>query len=135
MSEEEAKSEVAKSEGETTAKETNEDKVKRTLTQKHSKRRKNANVSNSAADSLNLSDSTSSKSRWNIKSLWRMNMPSYLCKKPPSKMLLDFAIFTAGALIIYNYGSSMNSWIQEQVPSEASLREKMAEAQARMAAA
>ena len=50
-------------------------------------------------------------------------------------MFIDLAVFTAAVVVIYNYGADMNSWIQEQVPSEASLREKMAEMQAKMAAA
>ena len=50
-------------------------------------------------------------------------------------MMVDIAVFVAGCAVIYNYGASMNSWIQEQVPSEASLRQKMAEQQAMMQAA
>ena len=54
-------------------------------------------------------------------------MPSYLQKRPPKGMVVDIAVFVAGCVVIYNYGSSMNSWIQEQVPSEANMRQKIAE--------
>ena len=67
--------------------------------------------------------------------MWRQNVPSYLSMKPSGKMFIDLAVFTAAVVVIYNYGADMNSWSQEQVPSEASLREKMAEMQAKMAAA
>ena len=133
MSEEDTKSEAAKSEV-AAAKDARTSNVKRAITNKR-KRGADPSAKSSGGDSIGISTSSAGGSSWSLKKMWRQNVPSYLSKKPSGKMFIDLAVFTAAVVVIYNYGADMNSWIQEQVPSEASLREKMAEMQAKMAAA
>ena len=73
-------------------------------------------------DQKSQTSARASSSKYSLRSLWRSNAPSYLQKRPTKGMLMDVAVFTAGIVIIYKFGSTMNSFIQEQVPSEASLR-------------
>ena len=49
-------------------------------------------------------------------------------------MVFDMAFFTASVLVVVKLGKQMNDMMQDFVPSEASLRQQMAEAQAQMAA-
>ena len=43
-------------------------------------------------------------------------------KKVSSKVAFDVALFAASVFVIYKYGQNMNDYIQEFVPSEASMR-------------
>ena len=49
-------------------------------------------------------------------------------------MMFDVAFFTASVVIIVKFGKQMNQMMQDFVPSEASLRQQMAQAQAQMQA-
>ena len=43
-------------------------------------------------------------------------------------MMFDVAFFTASVVIIVKFGKQMNQMMQDFVPSEASLRQQMAQA-------
>ena len=49
-------------------------------------------------------------------------------------MAFDVTLFAAGVFVIYKYGQNMNNYINDFVPSEASMRQQMAEMQAQMQA-
>ena len=137
MSEEDARSSEPITDGgkdseEVAANKAKSNKIKEAI---QTKRKRGADPSDKSGANDSALSSSGSSSSWSIKRLWKQNMPTYLQKRPPKGMMVDIAVFVAGCAVIYNYGASMNSWIQEQVPSEASLRQKMAEQQAMMQAA
>ena len=61
-------------------------------------------------------------------------MPAMLQKKVSARTAFDVTLFAASVYVIYKYGQSMNTYINDFVPSEASMRQQMAEMQAQMQA-
>ena len=106
-------------------------KVKKGTTAR--KRGTEPSVGKSSAASSTSTSKTSGRN-WGIHNQWKKIAPSYLTKTPSKKMLLDLAVFCGGVFVIYKYGSTLNQTLNEYVPSEASLRQKMAEAQLQMQA-
>ena len=61
-------------------------------------------------------------------------MPAMLQKRVSAKTAFDVTLFAASVYVIYKYGQNMNTYINDFVPSEASMRQQMAEMQAQMQA-
>ena len=86
-----------------------------------------ASTGGASAKSGKTAKSSSGGISASIRNAWKKNVPSYMQKAPPKKMMLDFAIFSAGVFVIYKFGSSINQALVDYVPSEAGLRKQMAE--------
>jgi len=57
-------------------------------------------------------------------------MPTILQKKLSARAAFDVTLFAASVYVIYKYGQDMNNYMQEFIPSEASMRAEMAQMQA-----
>ena len=65
---------------------------------------------------------------------WRQYAPTYLHQRPASKMMFDAAFFAVSLVVVCKLGKGLNDMISDYVPSEASMRDQMAQAQLQMQA-
>ena len=54
-------------------------------------------------------------------------MPQSLRRKVSSKLAFDVALFAGAVILIYKFGKPANDMIVDFVPSEASIRQQMAQ--------
>ena len=101
----------AKQGGAAAAAEAKTNKIRGAISTKRKRGADPSEKSVAAETTKSTTTSKSSSSSWSLKAFWRSKMPSYMQKRPPSKMLIDFAVFTAGAVFIYKFGGSVNSFI------------------------
>ncbi len=78
--------------------------------------------------------SRTARKPWFFEKTLREWAPTYMHQRPTKKMMFDIAFFTASVVVVVKFGKHMNQMLQDFVPSEASLRQQMAQAQAQMQA-